>query len=67
MAEWIFTAKWAGYKWTEFIELPVEDREFIIATRRIEGQIEAVVTNEQKEKSEKEARKNKMKSRKRRR
>jgi hypothetical protein len=49
--EWIFAAKWAGYKWNDFLKLTGDDQSILVAAYQTERQIESVAADDQSKKS----------------
>jgi len=45
--EWRFAARWAGYRLEEFFALDGEEQSAIVASYRIQNQVEAVLSLEQ--------------------
>lgn len=57
--EWRLAARWAGYRWTEFEQIDVDEQAACIAAYRTENQMRAVEAYEQEREMKRSRRKRK--------
>lgn len=55
LLHWVLAAKWANYRYFDFLELDGSQQSFLVGAYETSNQIEAVVTEAQRRKAEREA------------